>query len=258
MDRIPPIDDELYSSDMVRGSRYEIVWDYIIDDGATHPVAIICPGGAYFNVCSYVEGKPFAQYLNRVGISAVIVYYRVDKEATYPNPQDDLAKAVNEVISQADSLHLDMKNYSVWGSSAGGHLVASFGTDNMGYKKYNLPKPASLVLIYPVISMDPKITHPDTMTNLLGKSPSKEMIEFASVEKNVTADYPPTYVWCGAADSVVPPQNTKLLVDALDKAKVSYEYNIYPEVDHGAGLAYDGPAEGWIDNAISFWKKQSI
>jgi len=257
--RFPVVDEVLYEQDMARKSKYELIWDYVLQDGEEHPVAIICPGGAYFNVCSYVEGKPFAQYLNSRGISAVIVYYRVFEEAKYPNPQDDLARAVSTVMERAEELHLDMTNYSVWGSSAGGHLVSSFGTDNMGYAKYGLPKPASLVLIYPVISMKPGITHPDTMHNLLGiageeeEATVKDMIMFASVEEHITSDYPPTFVWCGESDSVVPPTNTRLCADALKKAGVDYECNIYPGVDHGVGLAYDTSAEGWIDRAVEFW-----
>ena len=56
-------------------------------------------------------------------------------------------------MAHSDEWNLDMENYSLWGSSAGGHLVASFGTDSMGYKKYNLPKPGAIILSYPVISM---------------------------------------------------------------------------------------------------------
>lgn len=251
--RIPARDEELYILDTERKSKYELIWDYVINDGKKHQIAIICPGGAYYNVCSYVEGKPFAQYLNQKGISAVIVYYRVNEEAHYPNPQDDLARAIKEVISKADELNLDMDNYSVWGSSAGGHLVASFGTEHMGYVKYGLPKPKSLVLIYPVITMNPEYTHLDSMHNLLGNNPTEEEIKFTSVELHVTKNYPSTYIWCGADDSCVSPMNTKLMIEALKGAGVKYASNIYPGVDHGVGLAYDLSAEGWIDKAINFW-----
>lgn len=252
-DRIPVVDEKLYESDMVRASKYEVV-DYIIDDGQIHPIAVIIPGGAYINVCSYVEGKPFAQYLNRRGISAVVVYYRVGEEARHPWPQEDVCRAINYVQDKYKD-KVDMKHYSIWGSSAGGHLAASFGTENMGYKKLGCLKPATEVLIYPVITMDEKYTHMDSRTNHIGPDPSAQKIDFASVEKNITPDYPPTYIWCGASDSCVSPENTRLMAAALEKAGVDYECDIFPGVDHGAGLAYDSSAEGWIDKAVAFWMK---
>ena len=116
--------------DTYRKNEYAVK-PYLIHDGKKHPVAIICPGGGYRRVCSFIEGHPFAKKLNRMGYHAVVVYYRVRNLAVYPNPQDDLAKAVAFVHSKAGEWNLDMCGYSVWGSSAGGHLAASFGTDTM-------------------------------------------------------------------------------------------------------------------------------
>ena len=252
----PPIDVAQEVIDVNRESRYEVIYDYVIQDGATHPIAVICPGGGYGCVCSFIEGIPFAKYLNTKGISAVIVYYSIGEHATYPNPQDDLARAVKEVMDQADDLKLDFEHYSVWGSSAGGHLAASFGTDHMGYKKYNLPKPCAEILIYPVISMVPGITHQGTKENLIGADATEEQIKFASVNEHVTEAYPPTYIWCGAADSLVPPKNTELMAEALKKAGIPYACDVFPGVDHGVGLATGIAAEGWIDRAVEFWMEQ--
>ena len=54
-----------------------------------------------------------------MGISVFIVYYRVRKKALYPNPQDDLAKAIREIHDKAADYQLDMTDYSIWGASAG-------------------------------------------------------------------------------------------------------------------------------------------
>ena len=236
--------------DFSRPNEYEVV-EYVIRDGKKHPVAIIAPGGGYSCVCSFVEGKPFAEYLNSKGISAFVVYYRVREFAVYPNPQDDLARAVRYVMSKAEEYNLDMEHYSVWGSSAGGHLAGSFGTDNMGYVKYGLPKPAALVLIYPVVTMGPE-THEGTRECLIGKEPSEEMIAYTSNEKHVSA-YPDTFVWCGDADTCVPPANSKMLNKALDEAGIRHEFVLYPGIEHGVGLGTGQVCEGWIDRAIKFW-----
>lgn len=131
---------------------------YLIKDGKTHPVAVICPGGGYRRVCSFVEGYPYAKKLNAMGYHAAVVYYRVNRLARYPAPQEDLARAIQQLHDHAREWKLDMHGYSVWGSSAGGHLAASFGTENMGYGCYKLPKPGALILVYPVVTMGEK-TH---------------------------------------------------------------------------------------------------
>lgn len=228
---------------------------HLINDGKKHPVAIICPGGGYGMVCSFVEGRPFAKKLNQMGYHAVIVYYRVREKALYPAPQDDLAQAVRQVLSNADEWHLDVENYSVWGSSAGGHLVASFGTDNMGYTRYGLPKPGALVLIYPVITMG-EHTHQGTRDNLLGKNPTEEMVHFASIHQQISKNYPPTFVWCGDADRTVPCCNSHLLAEALEKENIPHEFVEYPGIDHGVGLGEGTACESWFEKAVAFWQRQ--
>lgn len=226
--------------------------DYSIQDGKKHPVAIICPGGGYGAVVDHVEGEPFARKLNEMGISAFVVFYRVAPNADFPNPQDDLAEAVRQVMEMAEEKHLDMEHYSVWGSSAGGHLVATFGTEKLGYMKYGLPKPAALILVYPVISMG-EFAHQGSKYNLLGENPSAEMIELTSVEKQVSASYPPSFVWCGDADSVVNPENSRMMAKALEAAGIPYKYMEFLGVDHGEGVGVGLACEPWFEEAVNFW-----
>lgn len=237
-------------------NRYKLDCTYVLKDGKKHPFALLCPGGGYYMVCSFIEGKPIAKKLNEMGISVFILYYRVKKKALYPAPMDDLAQAVREIHSRAEEFQVDTEHYSVWGGSAGGHLAASFGTDNMGYLKYGLPKPGALVLSYPVVTMRKELTHAGSRDLLLGKTPSKEQEEFASVERHVTAAYPPTYVWCGDADDVVPPENSKMLADALESAGVPVRFDIFPGVGHGIGPGAGTAAEGWVEKAVDFWNAQ--
>lgn len=216
-------------------NAYKLDDTYVLRDGKEHPFALLCPGGGYYMVCSFIEGKPIAKLLNEKGILVFVLYYRVKEKALYPAPVDDLARAVKEILNRAAEYNVDTANYSVWGGSAGGHLVASFGTNNTGYQKYGLPKSGALVLSYPVISMSKALTHMGSHDLLLGKNVGEELEQLTSVEQHVTADFPPTYVWCGDGDQVVSPENTKILVDALHKAGTPMEYDIFPGVDHGVG-----------------------
>ena len=228
---------------------------YILKDGKRHPVAIICPGGGYRRVCSFVEGLPFARKLNAMGYSAVVVHYRCGNKNPYPVPQADLARAIRHVMDRKDHWNLDMENYSLWGSSAGGHLAASFGTDAMGYKKYNLPKPGALILTYPVVTMGEK-AHEGSRTYLLGKNPTEEDVRFASIEHQVDSDYPPTFLWWGDSDTCVDPDNSRMLRAALEANHIPSMCMEYAGVDHGIGIGKGLPCEGWFEKAVAFWEQQ--
>lgn len=236
--------------------RYKLDDRFVLRDGKRHPVTIVCPGGAYQMVCSYIEGVPIAKKLNAKGYSVYIVYYRTKANALFPSPQDDLAQAVRDVFARKEKDNLDLEGYSIWGFSAGGHLAASFGLADIGYDHYHLPKPTALVLGYPVISMRKELTHMLTHDTLLGKEASEEAEGCLSIDEHVTADYPPTYIWCGEADKAVSPENTKKMAAALEKAGVPYQMETFPGVDHGFGPATGTSAEGWIDHAVNFFEKQ--
>ena len=239
--------------DTYRKNEYELK-PHLIKDGKTHPVAIVCPGGGYRRVCNFIEGYPFAKKLNKMGYHAVVVYYRVRALAPYPNPQDDLARAVREIYDRAEEWHLDMNGYSVWGSSAGGHLAGSFGTDAMGYPKYGLPKPGALILVYPVVTMG-KDTHEGSRNYLIGPYAAQEYIDLTSIEKQVTVNYPPTFLWWGDQDGTVPPVNSHMLKDALEAYQIPCICREYKNVDHGVGIGKGLPCEGWFEDAVVFWEQ---
>lgn len=237
-------------------NRYHLDDRFVIRDGKHHPLAVVCPGGGYYMVCSFLEGVPVAKKLNKLGISAIIVYYRTKEKAAYPAPQDDLAQAVKDILAKKDEYMLDTDHYSVWGFSAGGHLAGSFGTEKMGYPKYGLPKPGAIVLGYPVISMRKELTHQGSHDALIGAEAAEEMETLTSIDEQVSESYPPTYIWCGDADQTVPPENTKRMAAALEAAGVSHQCEIIPGVDHGVGPGTGTAAEGWIGRAVDFWLAQ--
>lgn len=235
--------------DFWRPNRYGLK-TYLINDDKEHPFAVICPGGGYGMVCSYVEGLPYAKALNEKGYHAIVVYYRVKNKAHYPAPQNDLEHAIREIFAHAAEWKLDTENWSLWGSSAGGHLVASFCTE-----RRDVPKPNALILTYPVIIMD-EHTHADTRKNLVGKQPDPMLFEKLSVNRHITKEFPPTYVWNGTDDRSVDPINSRALAQALQEAGVPYLHDEFAGVGHGVGLATGTAAEPWFDHAISFWEEQ--
>lgn len=242
-------------TDTYRRNEYALK-PYLLRDGKKHPVAIICPGGGYRRVCSFVEGHPYAKRLNRLGFHAFVVYYRVREKAAFPNPQDDLARAVREIHDHAEEWDLDMRGYSVWGSSAGGHLAGCFGTESMGYAKYGLPKPGAMILVYPVVTMGEK-THTGSRNYLIGPNPSKEDIQLTSLENQITDAYPPTFLWWGDRDETVDPINSKMLTEQLNHNHIPCMCREYKNVGHGVGIIRRLPCEGWFEDAVNFWMKQN-
>lgn len=235
--------------DTLRRNRYELK-PYLVKDGKSHPFALICPGGGYSEVCSFGEGRPFAEELNKSGYHAFVVYYRVKDKAKYPNPQDDLERAVREIFGNSERWRVETEGWSLWGSSAGGHLAASYCTEKRG-----TPKPSALILVYPVITMG-EHTHEGSRNNLLGKNPSREMIDKLSVEKQAGPDYPPVFAWYGTADDTVGTVNTEMLAKALERVSVTHKVEAYEGIGHGAGLAKGTAAEVWLSHAVEFWESQ--
>lgn len=153
-------------------------------------------------------------------------------------------------FSHAEDWNLETDGWSLWGSSAGGHLAASFCT-----QAEDRFKPSALILSYPVITLG-EFTHEDSKRNLLGDKPDVSIINRLSVEKQINSTFPPTFVWYGTADNVVDPINSRKLESALKMAGVPYEAETYEGIGHGVGLAVGTDASKWFEDAVEFWKKQ--
>ena len=220
------------------------------------PFVVICAGGGYESVCSFVEAFPVAEAFNKKGYHAFVVNYRTGEKAHFPNPMEDLANAVSYILAHADEFQVETEGYAVTGFSAGGHLAASFGTESLGYKKYDLPKPGTMLLAYPVITMG-KHAHKGSRLRILGKGnvADQQLRDLYSIEKQVTEHYPPAYIWQCEADNTVPIQNSAMMVEELKKRGIPCQYHVYPGNAHGWGLATGKAAEGWLDEAVAFWEE---
>ena len=103
------------------------------------------------------------------------------------------------------------------------------------------------------------------MRNLLGKKyGDAELTELVSLEKQVSADTPPTFIWSTAEDAVVPVENTLLFAGALQRNHVGFEMHVYPRGPHGLALVTEDTIEtgnaaelrdiaDWPDHAALFY-----
>ena len=215
---------------------------------------LIFPGGGYVHLCDY-EGKDYAEYLNTLGITAFVVYYRRDPNY-FPLPLLDARRAVRFVRANADKFGVSRDKIAVMGSSAGGHLCAFVCTytdkiDGEGADEIDKMDflPNAQILCYPVISSDEEISHKWSYMSLLGER-YPERGKF-SPELLVTESTPKAFIWHTAGDQSVPVENSYRYATALSKKGVQCELHIFPFGRHGLALCL---ADDSIDKQVGQWK----
>ncbi len=233
---------------------------------ATGTAVVVCPGGGYGGLAVGHEGKDPAEWLNRHGIAAFVLRYRLGPRYHHPAPLQDAQRAMRIVRSRAREWQVDPKRVGIWGFSAGGHLASTAAThfdegkpdaddaiERVGCR------PDFAILCYPVITLRPPYAHIGSRRNLLGDKPSEELVESLCNDKQVTAKTPPTFLFHTNADTAVPPENSILFYQALRKAKVPAELHIYEEGPHGVGLAVGrGAASAWPDQLAAWLRTRGL
>ncbi|MEY8355100.1 alpha/beta hydrolase [Lachnospiraceae bacterium 54-53] len=206
------------------------------------PAVLICPGGGYERL-SDREDEPVAMQFLSMGYHAFVLHYSVAPDC-FPLPQLELASAISHIRSHAGEWLVDPDKIIVAGFSAGGHLACSLGAFWNREFLYGPLKtepeairPDGMILCYPVISSGP-CCHAGSFRNLLGKDAGdQEKRRLVSLEHQVGAHTPKTFLWHTATDDAVPVKNSLLLADALTEHGVSVEMHIFPEGRHGLSLA---------------------
>lgn len=213
---------------------------------------VVVPGGGYAMKADH-EGGPIAEMLNRSGISAYVLDYRVcpcDKNA----PLSDASRAIRVVRAMC------YEKVAILGFSAGGHLTCSAATlytdgdpDAEDPVERLSSRPDAFVPCYAVASFS-AYRHQGSLECLLGKEKDDyELQRHFSAELNVTKNTPPAFLWHTANDACVPVENSLMLAAALSKARVPFELHIYPDGEHGLGLATGrSGVENW-SKELSRW-----
>jgi len=217
-------------------------------DGKANGAAIVvCPGGGYARLADH-EGHNVAVWLNSIGITAVVLKYRLGPRYAHPAMMQDVSRAISTVRARSPEWKLDAKRIGVMGFSAGGHLASTAATHfDDGDTSSTDParrvssRPDIVILAYPVITMTEASVHAGSRRNLLGENPSKELLDLLSNEKQVTSRTPPAFLFHTEDDSGVPVENSLMFAAALRRAKVPYELHVFEHGRHGVGLAPDDP-----------------
>jgi acetyl esterase/lipase len=207
------------------------------EEKANGCAVVVCPGGGY-NILAYdLEGTEVAKWLNSIGVTAVLLKYRVprrDKDHPHVAPLQDAQRAIRLTRQNAKAWKIDAARIGILGFSAGGHLTVMAGThwDESTYPRVDAAddlscRPDFLIPIYPAYLGDRD--DPSRLSPLV----------------RVNEKTPPTFIAIAYNDQDRPIYAALLLI-ALKKAGVPAELHIYSEGGHGFGLRpSDKPASTW-------------
>lgn len=245
--------------------------------GQVRPVILICPGGAY-RMTSDREAEAVALRFMSMGYHTAVLRYSV-APAVYPAALHQLARAVSILRKRSKEWFIDPSKIVVMGFSAGGHLAASLGTfwnkgeitKALDVKKEEI-QPNGMILCYPVITSG-EYGHEESFRNLLGQR-YEELKEQMSLENQVDAETPKTFIWHTFEDKTVLPENSLSFVRAMVNQGVPVEYHLFPEGLHGIGLGNELTAnadgrgivracetwsslcEKWLNREFPWWNPQ--
>ena len=250
----------VWDEEIVRGYACETYSDVpilipFLVEGSDRCV-IICPGGAYLTKSMESEGQEVAEFLNRAGISAFVLWYR-----SYPYRAPlmflDAQRAVRYVRHHAAEYGLDPHKIVISGFSAGGNLAGvealCFRNEPVEWPGYTPDavdaedgNPDAIGLIYPAVSM-----HGDKIVAVIAGREVYEDPErreaFADrydLRANVRAGDAPAFLCAAADDPVVPPKFLVELEQAYAAKGVSCEMHMFPFGDHGFGACQPHPPVG--------------
>jgi acetyl esterase/lipase len=219
---------------------------------------IICPGGGYKKLITQEEGHLVARWLNTHGITAIVLEYRLPYGRSSV-PASDAHRAIRTVRSNALNWQVNPSRIGIMGFSAGGHVAATVGThfdlgnpDAVDLVDRASCRPDFVALAYPVVTMGEN-AHATSKRNLLGLAPTREQIQFYSLETQVSAETPPMFLAHALDDAKVSAENnSKALFEALQAKKISSRYLELPRGDHGLNQ-HRGPMwDAWQEQSLKW------
>lgn len=210
----------------------------------TRPAMIVIAGGGYSGICER-EGEPIALSYFAKGYNVFTLEYSCAPNV-YPTQLIEGCMAVAYVKDSAKLLGTNIDQVAVAGFSAGGHLAGMTATlfneqsvcDALNDKKH-LSRPDAVILGYPVISSG-EFANKGSIQNLTGGN--LDLFDKVSLEKQVTNNSSPAFIWATVNDDLVPSENAFAYAYACKKNGVPFEFHLYEDGRHGLGLANEQTA----------------
>lgn len=229
---IRPLELDLYRPQKFKGRLPVVVWVH---------------GGGWKNGS---KNRCPAAFLAQHGFAVASINYRLSHHAQWPAQINDCRSAVRWLRQNANQYRLDGKSIGVWGSSAGGHLVAILGTIDAPAGEETSSRVQAVcdwfgptdLLTMPYNNVSKQRTIEQVRNSngakLLGATVRDvpEKAKDASAFFHVTPDDPPFLVMHGDKDPGVPIVQSDRFVAALKKAKVDVTYHVVQGAGHGGKL----------------------
>lgn len=205
------------------------------------PVVIVCPGGGYSYVVIDKEGIEPAEWLNKLGISALVLKYR--NPSNRDGAHKDLQRTVRVARERAAEWNINPNRVGVLGFSAGGNLCAKGSTqfDKATYE--------------PIDALDKLSCRPDFA--MLVYPAYLDQNGKVSEDLTLSANIPPTLIVHNEDDKryVV---GSKLYAEALHAAGHRSKFLYYQTGGHGYGLRCEGEAKTWPADAAQWLQTNGV
>jgi len=210
-------------------------------DKDTGAAVLVCPGGGYHILAQDLEGTEVCEWLNSIGVTGVVLKYRVPRRPgrePYEAPLQDAQRAMGLLRRDARQLGIDPARLGVLGFSAGGHLAAVLSQQRE--RRYPRVDAADELSCRPDFSV---LVYPAYLTANEGKG------QVLAPELPVAEGAPPTFVVI-AQDDPVRVENALVYATELQRHHVPMELHVFPKGGHGYGLRRtELPVTAWPDQA---------
>lgn len=212
----------------------------------TGAAALVFPGGSYVRLAYNIEGTEVCTWLHSLGVTCVLVKYRVPESGHFPQNTEDLEdaqQAMRLTRAHAAEWHLDPNRIGVVGFSAGAHLAVSLST----HPDFKVPDAQESRLPASTLSARPDfqiLLYPGWLAG------SNSKVDPAL---QPTSQTPPTFLVMAENDYTAHVENALVYFGSLKDAKVPAELHLFTQGGHGFGLRPTGlPIAGWPSLAAAW------
>lgn len=236
-------------------------------EGRIRPAMLVIAGGGYGYVSPREKECIAFTYLAK-SFCAFTLDYSIGPKVIYPAQLTEGCMAMAYIRENAEKLGVDASHVAAIGFSAGGHLAAMLGNvwnekeaASALKDKISLCRPDAVVLSYPVITAGEK-AHKGSFEYLCGGDFT--LADRLSMEKRVTENSSPAFIWATADDGAVPSENSLLLAAAYKKCGVPFELHIFESGRHGLSLANEEtggvnePVRKWVELSVTWLKNRGF
>ena len=213
----------------------------------TGAAVMVCPGGGYHILAWDLEGTEVCEWLNSIGVTAILLKYRVPARPgieRHELPWQDAQRALGIVRHRAAEFGLDPQRIGVLGFSAGGHLSALVA-NRFEPRTYEPVDAADAVSCRPDFML---LIYPGYLADKANGDRVPELVQPAAGRT------PPAFLTM-AQDDPVRVENVLSYYAALQRVGVPAELHVYPSGGHGYGLRRtDNPVTHWPERAAEWLK----